>query len=572
MKKWLYTTGLLIFAWLMFINSLLLEMTLHMNGIFAAGSLLAILLTSFSNRSIHTILLGLTSFLLLQLLYAVPTLGTAWNSSEVPDFLPAAQEPILQKNWVTHLFFSLCLVLALLVVLVRQKESIKTDKILNELESLFEYSTIGMVITNQRGAIVDANQCAEQQFGYTRNEMKGNTIEMLLPDRYRSKHQHYRKEFHQAPSPRTMGAGRDLHAKKKDGTEFPVEISLSHFNSSGETFVIAYVVDISVRKQNEAIVLAQKTALEETTEEIKRMNLDLEQRVEGRTKMLKETLHELEKSRAELSEALEKEKELSDLKSRFVTMASHEFRTPLSTILSSTYLIEQYQSPDELQDKRNKHLQRIRTAVGGMKAILEDFLSIGKLEEGAVQTNLTRIPLTTFENTCLTCIQNLQTHYHQYQISFYPFPAPEKMNWTVSTDLNLVQNIINNLLSNAAKFSPKNPTVHFRLDIVNKRNNPPIHPTVSVGNENLKDRKCLVISIQDHGIGIAEEEMYRLYDRFFRAKNASNIQGTGLGLHIVSRYVELLNGFLVCSSKLEEGTLFELYLEISPVEISDLAE
>jgi signal transduction histidine kinase len=136
--------------------------------------------------------------------------------------------------------------------------------------------------------------------------------------------------------------GRDLFAVKKDGAEFPVEISLSYYTIGSGTFVIAFVIDITVRKKSERLVIEQKQELEQVAKQITQMNLQLEQKVEDRTKMLRETLAELEKSKEELSEALNTEKELGELKSRFVTMASHEFRTPLSTILSSAYLLEKY--------------------------------------------------------------------------------------------------------------------------------------------------------------------------------------------------------------------------------------
>ena len=139
----------------------------------------------------------------------------------------------------------------------------------------------------------------------------------------------------------------------------------------------------------------QKAELEKITSEIKKLNADLEQKVGDRTKMLREALKELEKSKEELNEAYENEKELSELKSGFVTMASHEFRTPLSTIFHRHILLEKYNEnkPDQ---KIEKHVQRIKRAVGGMKNILEDFLSIGKLEEGLVNTTMEKLNCRRF--------------------------------------------------------------------------------------------------------------------------------------------------------------------------------
>lgn len=173
-------------------------------------------------------------------------------------------------------------------------------------------------------------------------EILGQQIEILVPQENRPIHVTYRARFHAHPEPRQMGAGRDLSAVKKDGTEFPVEINLSPYTIGGETFIIAFIVDITIRKNSEAVVLQQAQQLERITSEITALNMQLEQKVGARTRMLQEALSELEKSKEDLSKALDNEKHINDLKSKFVTLASHEFRTPLSTILSSAFLLEKY--------------------------------------------------------------------------------------------------------------------------------------------------------------------------------------------------------------------------------------
>src|SRR3954467_10196872 len=222
------------------------------------------------------------------------------------------------------------------------KDEPKQVSNVEQFEALFNYATIGMVVTNDKGEIINFNKFAEQQFGFTKEEMLGKTVEVLIPSTLHTKHIKYREDYYRRPEVRAMGHGRDLFALKKDGSTFPVEVSLSHYTINEQTFVIAFVIDITVRKKHEEVVLQQKKELETSTTEIKQMNNGLEQKVSDRTKMLREALVELEKSKEELSEAFEIEKDLSELKSRFVTMASHEFRTPLSTILSSAYLLEKY--------------------------------------------------------------------------------------------------------------------------------------------------------------------------------------------------------------------------------------
>ncbi|QEC65767.1 PAS domain S-box protein [Panacibacter ginsenosidivorans] len=403
-----------------------------------------------------------------------------------------------------------------------------------QLEALFNFASIGIVVTNHNGEILNFNKFAENQFGYTKEEIVGKRVEVLLPQAIHSRHVNYRHQYYEHPEPRVMGHGRDLYATNKNGGTFPVEVSLSHYKIGNETFVIAFVIDITVRKKQESLVLDQKKELERVTTEIREMNSELEQKIDDRTKMLREALVELEKSKEELSEAYENEKELSELKSRFVTMASHEFRTPLSTILSSAYLLEKYteQLPDE---KINKHILRIKAAVGGMKSILEDFLSLGKLEEGRVKVQMEKTEAVTVIEIIRNVIQEmdgmLKTGQHiQLNDSIYN---------DVLVDKQLLKNILINLVSNAIKFTQEHSSINISCDLSDVD---------------------LIIAIRDNGIGISQEDQEHLFERFFRAKNAANIQGTGLGLHIVAKYLELMNGRIEIKSKLEEGSVFTIYI------------
>lgn len=405
---------------------------------------------------------------------------------------------------------------------------------LHQFEALFNYATIGIIVTNDKGRIINFNKYAEIQFGYPKEEILGQTVETLLPKKIHAAHIKYREQYYENPEPRIMGHGRDLYAQNKDGSTFPVEVSLSHYVVNGETFVIAFVIDITVRKKHESMVLEQKHELEIITTEIKKMNSELEQKVEDRTKMLREALGELEKSKEELSEAYENEKELSELKSRFVTMASHEFRTPLSTILSSAYLLEKYNEQTR-EKKITKHLQRIKDAVGGMKNILEDFLSLGKLEEGLVQTNIEKVNA----HTVVELMHNLFEELDGILKTGQQIHLGSSVNQDVWIDKNLLKNILMNLISNAVKFTNENSIINISSAIADNN---------------------LVISVRDNGIGISEEDQEHLFERFFRAKNAGNIQGTGLGLHIVSKYLELLNGRIEMTSKIDEGSTFTIYI------------
>ena len=326
-----------------------------------------------------------------------------------------------------------------------------------------------------------------------------------------------------------MGAGRDLFAKRKDNSEFPVEISLSHYTQNEEAYVIAFIIDITIRKQNELTLVAQKKELEAISEEIKQLNTELEQKVADRTTMLRETLAQLEVSKDELAEALEKEKELSDLKTRFVSTVSHEFRTPLSAILSSAALIGRYETTEQ-NDKRMKHIETIKENVKNLNDMLGDLLALGKLEEGLVGACTSSFSCLQFMRDFVTDMQEICGKQQQIILNY----NGEEM---ACLDKRLLKNCLINLVSNAIKFSPDDGLITFDVS-------------------NTLDQ--LEVEIQDQGIGISEEDQKHLFERFFRAENAQNIQGNGLGLHIVSRYLEVLKGSISLSSQVNKGSQFKI--------------
>lgn len=411
-------------------------------------------------------------------------------------------------------------------------EGLKQEK--NRFQALFQYASMGIIVTSQKGKIILANDFARSLFGYGEEILKLE-IEDLIPKRYREKHVHYREGYKEKPQNRPMGSGMSLFAARKDSSEFPVEVSLGNYKVNDEAFTIAYIIDISKRKEIEETMVQQKSELERINREIEQMNDELEAKVISRTQELQETMLQLKRSKSELEAALSKEKELSDLKSRFVSMASHEFRTPLSTILSSASLVAKYTKTEE-QNKRDKHIQRIRSAVSNMTDILNDFLSIGKIEEGRIVANFSQFNIE--EQISLVCNEIMPILRTGQKINY-----KHEGNRTVSLDLSLLRNVMINLISNAIKFSPEGAKIEVRTEVNEKR---------------------ILISVLDQGIGIPEEDRKHLFERFFRAKNATNIQGTGLGLHIVFRYIELMNGQIDVDSELEKGTKFTIVFPFEP--------
>ena len=410
-------------------------------------------------------------------------------------------------------------------------EKMKHEK--EKFEALFQYASMGILVANTKAEIILMNNFLLTLFGYqNQNELIGKKIEALIPPRYHSKHVHHRDHYIENPKPRPMGLGKDLFAVKKDGTEFPVEISLSNYTTSEGSFTIAFVSDITLRKESENAILQQKEQLSEINKKVAELNDELEEKVELRTKQLQDILQELERSKDELTKALSKEKELSDLKSRFVSMASHEFRTPLSTILSSASLVAKYTEAEE-QEKRNKHILRIKSSVNNLTGLLNEFLSIGKIEDGKITTNNLNYNIKELISSLCSEMESIAKSNQQIVYSH----TGEEM---VYSDPALLRNVITNLLSNAIKFSPEESLIEVKSNVT-------------------KDE--IILTVKDNGLGISAEDQEHLFERFFRGTNVTNIQGTGLGLHIVGKYIEIMNGRIEFESELEKGTTFIITLK-----------
>ena len=397
------------------------------------------------------------------------------------------------------------------------------------LDALFNHATEGIVISNEGGLIQLMNPAACKMFGYEANELLNESIDVLVPNNIKGHHEHHRKSYIDKPRARPMGLGLDLYALRKDGNLFPIEISLSPIFKDDRKYIIAFLIDISVRKKIEASVKEKQEELEQIALTLQKSNEDLEKKVSDRTKVLMEAIAELERSRSELSIALEKEKDLNDLKSRFISMASHEFRTPLTTILSSAVLISEYKTPEQ-DEKKQKHIKRIQSSVNNLNDILSDFLSISKLEEGKIHADMSMFDLNMLMNEIASDMRQNTKAGQEIMINY-------RGDNLVFLDAKLIKNILFNLLSNAIKFSSEGKSITLDADV------------------NSNEIKMVV---QDQGIGISEEDLKHLFERFYRGKNAFNIQGTGLGLHIVGNYVDIMKGHLHLTSKLNEGTRIEI--------------
>ncbi len=263
---------------------------------------------------------------------------------------------------------------------------------------------------------------------------------------------------------------------------------------------------------------------------IKQIKDELKLNFSEQEKKLDKKVINLEEEKLQLNELLEKEKELNELKSNFVATASHEFRTPLATISSSLFLIKSYGKKNDLENQA-KHISKIDSTIKNLTELLDDYLSVSKLEADEDESyELKEFNLKSFISEVQTEMELIKKpaqviHYHH------------SGNEAATLNEKLLKKILCNLISNAIKFSPEEEKIEINSKIENQQ---------------------LTISIKDNGIGISQENQIRLFERFYRADNASLIQGTGLGLSIVSKYTRAMNGQIEVLSAIDQGTLFTL--------------
>ncbi len=393
----------------------------------------------------------------------------------------------------------------------------------SRLRAIIDTAIDGIITIDQRGIIETLNPAAARIFEYSPAEIIGKNIKVLMPEPDKSRHDDYIRNYQRSGVRRIIGIGREVLGQKKSGIIFPFLLSVSEVILHDRVIYTGIIHDIS--------------QLKEAENAFRQLNAELEERVQQRTaelfdaiKKLRETNARQKQAEAEVRKALEKEKELNELKSRFVTLASHEFRTPLSTILSSVSLISKYNQLGDTE-KSDKHIQRIKSAVTNLTGILNDFLSLSKLEEGIVGNNPAEFSVPDLANEIIEELHPMLKPSQQMSFRHAGHPI-------VLLDRNIIKNILLNLLSNSIKYSEKG-MIELYAEV---------------------NRTNVILSVSDQGIGIPDKDKAFLFTRFFRAHNAGNVQGTGLGLNIVKRYVELLNGYISMESRQGVGTTFSIEL------------
>jgi PAS domain S-box-containing protein len=388
------------------------------------------------------------------------------------------------------------------------------------LKAIIENAIDGIITIDERGSIESINPAACKLFQYTPDEVVGKNVSCLMPPPYKEQHDGYIQRYQRTGDPHIIGIGREVRGLKKDGSVFPFRLGVSEVQYQGRKIYTGFIHDLTRAKHAE--------------DQLKEHAAKLEELVEKRTMSLKETVMALQLAKEEVSQSLEKEKELSNLKSRFVSMASHEFRTPLSAIQLSAVLIDKY---TQQQDNNNvaKHINKIKNAVLNLTSILNDFLSLEKLEAGKVEPVFTSFDIVKFAEEIT---EEMQLIAKQNQLIVYQHTGKHS---SVRLDQALLKNCIINLTGNAIKYSGENTFIEFNTEITDDK---------------------LIVVIKDNGIGIPENDQKHLFEAFFRAHNTGNIPGTGLGLNIVTRYTNLMNGNISFKSELNKGTSFTLSFPI----------
>lgn len=393
---------------------------------------------------------------------------------------------------------------------------------------LFEAISEGVLVVNDKRKIVSTNTSFDAMFGYDRNELIGKELETVIPKNYHSKHSSHFKGFLKHKESRQMGQGRDLFGARKDGTAFPVEVGLNPFEIYGKTFVMAMVIDISIRKHHEL--------------EIQQLNQELEIKVKERTKELRESITELEALNTELDKevkkritaekktsiALKREKELNELKTKFLSLVSHEFKTPLSGILTSSMLLSKYKLSEQ-QERRDKHIKTITDKVHYLNNILNDFLSIEKLEKGKINYKNSNFKVSRVVNEVVYSANMLLKDGQKIN---YP---EDIEHISLYQDEKIIELALSNLVHNAIKYSSESNVIDISI---------------------LQDDNITTFEVNDQGIGIPEKEQKNIFNRYFRAENALLTQGTGIGLNIVKQHIENLGGTIFFISKENIGSTF----------------
>tara|TARA_B100000768_G_scaffold48474_1_gene47284 strand:+ start:3330 stop:4553 length:1224 start_codon:yes stop_codon:yes gene_type:complete len=383
--------------------------------------------------------------------------------------------------------------------------------------------SVGIVILDAQQHIIETNESIVRMFGYKTKELHQLHLQVLFSDDYKIQLENQLKGFLNQRLQKQKERNLTIYGAHKSKSMFPVEVSLNIFKLCDKEYIMALVTDISARREQEV--------------KLSNLNAEFEQKILLRTKELNETISQLEHenmlrvdAEKDTNIAFRKERELNKLKTNFLSLVSHEFKTPLSGILTSTILLRKYNLAEQ-QEKRDKHIQTITDKVQYLNNILNDFLSLEKLETGNVNYNL-----STFElgKVMKEVVSNANILLKKGQTINYPDHIDEI---SLLQDEKIIELTLSNLIHNAIKYSSENSVIAINVS---------------------QDLDITTLEIIDDGIGIPKIDQKNIFNRYFRAENALLTEGTGIGLNISKTHIENLGGSINFESKENKGTTFTI--------------
>lgn len=371
-------------------------------------------------------------------------------------------------------------------------------------EVCFNSMPIGILVFDKTQKIILFNKVLAEIFGYNSDELHNKNAEILLKDKYLL--ENYIQNSHNINFKNNL----ECVGISKNGNEVPVEMSFGKIEYDNIIYYKALISDISIRKEKEL--------------RINNLNFELEKEVALRNKELEKVIEQLKKT-------IDKEKELNQLKTRFISLASHEFKTPLSAILTSTELIVKYADLDN-KIKREEHLTKVKTMINYLNGMLDDFLTLENIEAGNIKPNFSQFK---FNKVVKDIIKQIKPFLKVKQTLNFENNIDE----TIYQDPKILKILLTNLLYNAIKYSDEDGKINVKIST---------------------DKNNIYLNIKDNGIGIPENEQNLIFNRFFRAKNAVYYPGTGIGLNIVKGYITSLKGSISFKSTENKGTVFKVQL------------
>ena len=383
--------------------------------------------------------------------------------------------------------------------------------------------SVGIVILDAQQHIIETNESIVRMFGYKTKELHQLHLQVLFSDDYKIQLENQLKGFLNQRLQKQKERNLTIYGAHKSKSMFPVEVSLNIFKLCDKEYIMVSVTDISARKEQEV--------------KLSNLNAEFEQKILLRTKELNETISQLEHenmlrvdAEKDINIAFRRERELNKLKTNFLSLVSHEFKTPLSGILTSIILLGKYNLAEQ-QEKRNKHIKIITDKVQYLNNILNDFLSLEKLETGNVNYNLSTFKLG---KVMKEVVSNANILLKEGQTINYPDHIDEI---SLLQDEKIIELTLSNLIHNAIKYSSENSVIAIKVS---------------------QDLDITTLEIIDDGIGIPKIDQKNIFNRYFRAENVLLTEGTGIGLNISKSHIENLGGSINFESEENKGTTFTI--------------